>query len=74
MPTEIFRDEVRRLLTDGAQLVDVLPSQEYQDLHLPLASPRRRRVVDLGCSTAHNPPAYFCRDGPRFQQQRSCRA
>jgi rhodanese-related sulfurtransferase len=35
MPTEIFRDEVRRLLTDGAQLVDVLPSQEYQDLHLP---------------------------------------
>jgi rhodanese-related sulfurtransferase len=35
MPTEIFRDEVRRLLTDGAQLVDVLPSQEYQDMHLP---------------------------------------
>ena len=35
MPTEIFRDEVRRLLADGAQLVDVLPSQEYQDMHLP---------------------------------------
>jgi rhodanese-related sulfurtransferase len=35
MPTEIFRDEVRRLLTDGAQLVDVLPLQEYQDMHLP---------------------------------------
>ena len=35
MPTEIFRDEVRRLLTQGAQLVDVLPPQEYQDLHLP---------------------------------------
>jgi rhodanese-related sulfurtransferase len=35
MPTAIFRDEVRRLLTQGAQLVDVLPPQEYQDLHLP---------------------------------------
>jgi rhodanese-related sulfurtransferase len=35
MPTEIFRDEVRRLLTQGAQLVDVLPPQEYHDLHLP---------------------------------------
>lgn len=35
MPTAIFRDEVRRLLTEGAQLVDVLPAQEYQDLHLP---------------------------------------
>ena len=35
MPTAIARDEVRRLLTEGAQLVDVLPAQEYQDLHLP---------------------------------------
>jgi rhodanese-related sulfurtransferase len=35
MPTPIFRDEVRRLLTQGAQLVDVLPAQEYRDLHLP---------------------------------------
>jgi rhodanese-related sulfurtransferase len=35
MPTEIYRDDVRRLLTQGAQLVDVLPAQEYHDLHLP---------------------------------------
>jgi rhodanese-related sulfurtransferase len=35
MPTTIFRDEVRRLLTKGVQLVDVLPAQEYRDLHLP---------------------------------------
>jgi rhodanese-related sulfurtransferase len=35
MPTPTFRDEVRRLLTQGAQLVDVLPAQEYHDLHLP---------------------------------------
>ena len=35
MPTEIERDEVRRLLDGGAQLVEVLPSQEYEDAHLP---------------------------------------
>ena len=35
MPSAIARDEVRRLLTEGAQLVDVLPAQEYLDLHLP---------------------------------------
>jgi rhodanese-related sulfurtransferase len=35
MPTEIARNDVRRLLTEGAQLVDVLPGQEYYDLHLP---------------------------------------
>jgi rhodanese-related sulfurtransferase len=35
MPISIFRDDVRHLLTEGAQLVDVLPAQEYQDMHLP---------------------------------------
>ena len=35
MPTAIFRDEVRRLVEEGGQLVDVLPSQEYEDEHLP---------------------------------------
>jgi rhodanese-related sulfurtransferase len=35
VPTEIFRDEVRALLEEGAQLVDVLPREEYEDEHLP---------------------------------------
>ncbi len=35
MPTPIFRDEVRTLLGEGAQLVDVLPREEYEDEHLP---------------------------------------
>ncbi len=35
MPTQIGRDEVRRLIDDGAQLVDVLPAKEYGDEHLP---------------------------------------
>jgi rhodanese-related sulfurtransferase len=35
MPTSIDRDDVQRLLGQGAQLVDVLPPQEYHDQHLP---------------------------------------
>ena len=38
MPTSIIREDVRRLLAQGAQLVDVLPAQEYHDLHLPGAT------------------------------------
>ncbi len=35
MPTAIFRDEVRRLVEEGARLVDVLPRDEFEDEHLP---------------------------------------
>jgi phage shock protein E len=35
MPGEIRRDEVRKLLDRGAQLVEVLPSPEYEEDHLP---------------------------------------
>ena len=35
MPTAIFRDDMRQLLENGAQLVDVLPREEYEEEHLP---------------------------------------
>ncbi len=35
MPQQIHRDEVRRLLREGAQLVEVLPDHEYREDHLP---------------------------------------
>lgn len=35
MPKDIDRDEARRLLEGGAQLVEVLPSSEYEEDHLP---------------------------------------
>ena len=35
MPTPVDRDEVQRLLADGAQLVEVLPREEYEEEHLP---------------------------------------
>lgn len=35
MPKAVLRDEVRELLEDGAQLVEVLPREEYEEAHLP---------------------------------------
>jgi rhodanese-related sulfurtransferase len=35
MPTQIDRERVRQLLEDEAQLVEVLPRDEYEDEHLP---------------------------------------
>ena len=38
MPNAIFRDEVRRLVQkEGAQLVAVLPREEYEEEHFPRA-------------------------------------
>ena len=34
MPTPIDRNEVQRLLAEGAQLVDVLAEAEYADEHI----------------------------------------
>jgi rhodanese-related sulfurtransferase len=35
MPTAVDRDDVRRLLAAGAQLVEVLPAAEFEQEHLP---------------------------------------
>ncbi|HEY8739596.1 MAG TPA: rhodanese-like domain-containing protein [Candidatus Dormibacteraeota bacterium] len=35
MPRQIARHEVQALLEQGAQVVDVLPVDEYETLHLP---------------------------------------
>jgi rhodanese-related sulfurtransferase len=35
MPGQIGRGEVQRLLTQGAQLVEVLPEGAYRKQHLP---------------------------------------
>ncbi len=37
MPTSIDRDDVQRLMREGAQLVEVLPPPEYENVHLPEA-------------------------------------
>ena len=35
MPREIRREEVRRLIDQSVQLVEVLPAKEYREDHLP---------------------------------------
>jgi phage shock protein E len=44
MPTEIDRKQVQRLVESGAQLVEVLPADEYEEDHLPgaISLPLRR--------------------------------
>lgn len=37
MPKDIGADEVRQLVDQGAQLVEVLPLREYEAEHLPSA-------------------------------------
>ena len=46
MPKEIYRDDVRRLVAGGAQLVEVLPSPEYEEDHLPGAIHIPLRQID----------------------------
>ncbi len=35
MPTGINRTRLQELVDEGAQLVEVLPAEEYEDEHLP---------------------------------------
>ena len=48
MPTGIDRDEVQRLLREEqAQLVEVLPPDEYEDEHLPGAINIPLKMLDV---------------------------
>jgi rhodanese-related sulfurtransferase len=45
---EVNREEVQRLLLEGAQLVEVLPTKEYAADHLPGAISLPLRKLDAG--------------------------
>ena len=34
MPTAVSREDVQRLLRDGAQLIEVMPAEEYEQEHI----------------------------------------
>jgi rhodanese-related sulfurtransferase len=44
MPREVDRHQVRQLMRDGAQVVEVLPKEEFEADHLPgaISLPLRR--------------------------------
>jgi rhodanese-related sulfurtransferase len=48
MPTEIGREDVQKLVAEGAQLAEVLQAEEYEEEHLPGAIhlPLRRIETD----------------------------
>jgi rhodanese-related sulfurtransferase len=55
MPRRVDRDEVRRLLDEGVQLVEVLPRSEYDEEHLPGAISLPLRHVDREASAILDP-------------------
>ena len=65
MPTIINREEVQRLLTEGTQLIEVLPVKDYEDEHLPgainipLATLDRQTTAML---LPHYPVIVYCYD------------
>ncbi|MGD9889919.1 MAG: rhodanese-like domain-containing protein [Dehalococcoidia bacterium] len=65
MPTEVNREDVRRLTAAGAQLVEVLPAEEYDAAHLagavnvPLKALNRRTTATL---EQGRPVVVYCHD------------
>jgi rhodanese-related sulfurtransferase len=65
MPTDLQRDEVRRLLERGAQLVDVLPAPMYEKEHLPGAMSLPLERLDRKTAerlTRDRPVIVYCYD------------
>jgi len=65
MPTFIDRQEVQRLLKQGAQLVEVLPQDDYEDEHLPSAIniPLKTLTPDAASRLDRNRPVItYCDD------------
>ena len=65
MPTSIFKDEVRELLEGGAQLVEVLPHEEYEKEHFPGAINIPLKELDRESTTRLRrdaPVIVYCHD------------
>ena len=65
MPSAIYRDEVQTRVEAGAQLVDVLPREEYEEEHLPSAINIPLRELDQessGLLRRNVPVIVYCHD------------
>jgi rhodanese-related sulfurtransferase len=65
MPTPIDRDGVQRLLSQGAQLVEVLPEAEYEEEHLPGAINIPLKTLDAETTRRlerERPVIVYCND------------
>ena len=55
MAREVDREQVRRLMAQGAQVVDVLPAREYSEDHLPGAINLPLRQIEAEASRVLDP-------------------
>jgi rhodanese-related sulfurtransferase len=64
MPAEIGRDELRELTGRGAQLVEVLPADDYDWAHLPGAVNHPLKELDArtGQMDRSRPVIVYCHD------------
>jgi len=64
MPTGIGRDGLRELTDQGAQLVEVLPADEYEWAHLPGAVSLPLKQLDEGAAQLDlsRPVVVYCHD------------
>ena len=64
-PTPIDRHRLRELLDGGAQLLDVLPADEYAEEHLPAALNIPLKQLDANTASqldSSRPVAVYCWD------------
>jgi rhodanese-related sulfurtransferase len=65
MPTAILHPDLSRLLDAGAQLVEVLPPEEYQEEHLPGAINIPLKALDVETTAGldkGSPVVVYCWD------------
>ena len=63
--TPVLYPALRRLLDDGAQLVEVLPAGEYTEMHLPGAVNIPLKTLDAATTTGldrERPVIVYCWD------------
>ena len=66
MPVSIGRDKVVERVAHGAQLVEVLPADEYEEEHLPGAINLPLRSLSAGAAAVLDlarPVVVYCWDG-----------
>lgn len=65
MPKEIGLDEMRGLVDEGVQIVEVLPPREYEEEHLPGAISIPLKTLDertAGRLDKNRPVVVYCWD------------
>ena len=64
MPTRIGRDELLELTGQGAQLIEVLPADDYDWAHLPGAVNLPLNQLDIGAGQLDRsrPVIVYCND------------